>query len=75
MRSKRQFMEHITYNMMARLFVCRSMAAPVWDMAVFSKNGDRLLEGDIACVCQRALLAYQQVKPLLSEGTSRWTAP
>ena len=60
-------MEQLTYNMMFRWFVGLSMDAPVWDVTVFTKNRDRLLEGDIARAFLRALLADPQVKPLLSD--------
>src|SRR6059058_3231253 len=42
------------------------MDVPVWDVTVFTKNRDRLLEGDIACAFLTAILADPQVKPLLS---------
>ncbi len=45
-RSERQLIEQLTYNMMFRWFVGLSMDAPVWDVTVFTKNRDRLLEGD-----------------------------
>ena len=66
-RSERQLMEQLTYNMMFRWFVGLSMDAPVWDVTVFTKNRDRLLEGDIARSFLQALLADPQVKPLLSD--------
>ena len=66
-RSERQLMEQLTYNMMFRWFVGLSMDAPVWDVTVFTKNRDRLLEGDIAHGFLQALLADPQVKPLLSD--------
>ena len=47
-RSERQLMEQISYNMLFRWFVGLAMDAPVWDVTVFTKNRDRLLEGDIA---------------------------
>ena len=47
-RSERQLMQQITYNMLFRWFVGLAMDAPVWDVTVFTKNRDRLLEGDIA---------------------------
>src|SRR3954453_269214 len=47
-RSERQLMEQLTYNMLFRWFVGLSMDAPVWDVTVFTKNRERLLEGDIA---------------------------
>ena len=65
-RSERQLMEQISYNMLFRWFVGLAMDAPVWDVTVFTKNRDRLLEGDIACRFLVAILADPQVKPLLS---------
>jgi transposase len=47
-RSERQLMEQLEYNLLFRWFVGLSMDAPVWDATTFSKNRDRLLEGDIA---------------------------
>ena len=66
-RSERQLMEQLTYNIMFRWFVGLSMDAAVWDVTVFTKNRDRLLDGDIARGLLRALLADPQVKPLLSD--------
>jgi transposase len=65
-RSERQLMQQITYNMLFRWFVGLAMDAPVWDVTVFTKNRDRLLEGDIARGFLAAILADRQVKPLLS---------
>ena len=66
-RSERQLMEQLTYNMMFRWFVGLSMDAPVWDVTVFTKNRERLLKGDIAQAFLAALLSDRQVKPLLSD--------
>jgi len=66
-RSERQLIEQLTYNMMFRWFVGLSMDAPVWDVTVFTKNRDRLLEGDVARGFLRALLADPRIKPLLSD--------
>jgi len=66
-RSERQLMEQLTYNMMFRWFVGLSMEAPVWDVTVFTKNRDRLLGGDIARGFLAALLADPRVQPLLSD--------
>jgi transposase len=66
-RSERQLMEQLTYNMMFRWFVGLSMDAPVWDVTVFTKNRDRLLKGDIAQAFLAALLSDPRVKPLLSD--------
>jgi transposase len=65
-RSERQLMQQITYNMLFRWFVGLAMDAPVWDVTVFTKNRDRLLEGDIARGFLAAVLADPQVTPLLS---------
>jgi transposase len=65
-RSERQLMQQITYNMLFRWFVGLAMDAPVWDVTVFTKNRDRLLEGDIARGFLAAILVDRQVKPLLS---------
>jgi transposase len=66
-RSERQLMEQITYNMMFRWFVGVSMDAPVWDVTVFTKNRERLLQGDIACGFLAAIMVDPKVKPLLSD--------
>jgi transposase len=66
-RSERQLMEQLTYNIMFRWFVGLSMDASVWDVTVFTKNRDRLLEGDIARRFLAAILVDPQVKPLLSD--------
>src|SRR5476651_1124167 len=47
-RSERLLMEQLQYNLLFRWFVGLSMDDPVWVPTVFSKNRDRLLEGDIA---------------------------
>ena len=47
-RSERQLMEQLDYNLLFRWFVGLSADDPVWDATVFCKNRDRLLDGDIA---------------------------
>src|SRR6187397_1432379 len=47
-RSERQLMEQLDYNLLFRWFVGLSMDAPIWDVTVFTKNRERLLEGDVA---------------------------
>ena len=66
-RSERQLMEQVRYNMLFRWFIGLSIDAPVWDVTVFTKNRDRLLEGDIARGFLLAVLADPKVKPLLSD--------
>src|SRR5215213_5718571 len=65
-RSERQLMERLAYNMLFRWFVGLSMDAPVWDVTVFTKNRERLLAGDIARGFLRAILVDPTVKRLLS---------
>ena len=65
-RSERQLMEQISYNMLFRWFVGLAMDVSVWDVTVFTKNRDRLLQGDIARGFLAAILVDPQVKPLLS---------
>ena len=47
-RSERQLMEQINYNLLFRWFVDFSMDDKVWNHSVFTKNRDRLLEGEVA---------------------------
>lgn len=47
-RSERQLMEQIDYNLLFRWFVGFSMDDRVWDHSTFTKNRDRLLAGDVA---------------------------
>ena len=65
-RSERQLMEQLDYNLMFRWFVGMSMDAPIWDVTVFTKNRDRLLEGDIAARFMAAVLGQPRVKDLIS---------
>jgi transposase len=66
-RSERQLMEQLDYNLLFRWFVGLSMDAPVWDASVFSKNRDRLLDGDIAAKFMSAVLTQKRVRTLLSD--------
>jgi transposase len=47
-RSERMLMEQLEYNLLFRWFVGLNMDEPVWVATVYTKNRDRLLEGDIA---------------------------
>lgn len=66
-RSERQLMEQLEYNLLFRWFVGLSMDAAVWDVTVFTKNRDRLIEGDIAAKFMGAILGQPRVKSLLSD--------
>ena len=65
-RSERQLMERLEFDLLFRWFVGLGVDAPVWDHSTFSKNRDRLLEGDIAAKFLAAVLAQPRVKRLLS---------
>jgi transposase len=47
-RSERMLMEQLNYNLLFRWFVGLNMDDAIWDVTVFTKNRQRLLEGDIA---------------------------
>ena len=65
-RSERQLMERLEYDLLFRWFVGIGVDAAVWDHSVFSKNRDRLLEGNIAARFLAAVLDQPRVKKLLS---------
>ena len=65
-RSERQLVERIEYDLLFRWFVGLGIEDPVWDATTFTKNRDRLLAGDVAQQFLAALLAQKQVKRLLS---------
>ena len=66
-RSERQLMEQLDYNLLFRWFVGLAMDAPVWDVTVFTKNRDRLLAGEVAVKFLAAVLSQPRVKGLLSD--------
>jgi transposase len=66
-RSERQLMEQLDYNLLFRWFVGLGIDDPVWDHSTYSKNRDRLLEADVAKKFLKAILAHARVKPLLSD--------
>ncbi len=65
-RSERQLMQQIDYNLLFRWFVGLSIDDAVWDPTVFTKNRDRLLEAEVAREFLATLLALPRVKRLLS---------
>jgi transposase len=66
-RSERQLMEQLGYNLLFRWFVGLSMDAPVWDASSFSKNRDRLLDGDVAQRFLAAVVAQPRLAALMSD--------
>lgn len=66
-RSERQLMEQLDYNLMFRWFVGLGIDDAVWVPTVFSKNRDRLLDADVAAKFMSQLLAHKEVRSLLSD--------
>ncbi len=65
-RSERQIMERLEYDLLFRWFVGLGVDDPAWDPTTFGKNRDRLLEGDVARKFLAAIVAHPKVKRLLS---------
>jgi transposase len=82
-RSERQLVERIDYDLLFRWFVGLGIEDPVWDATTFTKNRDRLLEGEMAGEFLAAVLSNDKVKGLLSsehfsvDGTllEAWASP
>ena len=65
-RSERQLVERIDYDLLFRWFVGLGIEDPVWDATSFTKNRDRLLEGEVAVQFLAAVLSQDKVKRRLS---------
>jgi transposase len=66
-RSERQLMEQLDYNLLYRWFVGLSPDDRVWDATSFTKNRERLQQGEVFQKFMAKLLNHPQVKPLLSD--------
>src|SRR3989441_8567197 len=66
-RSERLLMEQLDYHLLFRWFVGMNVDDAVWDVTVFTKNRDRLLEGEIAKVFFDQVLAQAAQQGLLSD--------
>lgn len=66
-RSERQLMEQMHYNLLFRWFVGLGVDDPVWVPTVFTKNRDRLLTTEMSRKVMAAILAHREVAPLLSD--------
>jgi transposase len=66
-RSERQLMEQMEYNLLFRWFVGLGIDDPVWVPTVFTKNRDRLLTTEMSRKVMAAILAHREVAPLLSD--------
>ena len=65
-RSERQLMERLEFDLLFRWFVGIGVDDAAWDHSTFSKNRERLLEGDIAAKLLSAVMTQPRVKRLLS---------
>ncbi len=65
-RSERQIMERLEYDLLFRWFAGLGVDDAAWDQTTFGKNRDRLLAGDVAHKFLAAVLAHPKVKRLLS---------
>jgi len=65
-RSERQLMEQLDYNLLFRWFVGLEMDDEVWDVTVFTKNRERLIAGEVSQQLLAAVLAEARAKELLS---------
>src|ERR1700687_1080493 len=66
-RSERMLMEQLDYNLLFRWFVGLNMDDAIWDVTVFTKNRERLLDGDIAEAFFQAVLQQARERSLLSD--------
>ncbi len=66
-RSERMLMEQLDYNLLFRWFVGLNMDDAIWDVTVFTKNRERLLDGDIAEAFFQAVLQQARQRSLLSD--------
>ena len=82
-RSERQLVERIDTDLLFRWFVGLGIEDPVWDATTFTKNRDRLMDGEVASKFLAAVLTHDKVKGLLSsehfsvDGTllEAWASP
>jgi transposase len=68
-RSERLLMEEIDYSMLFRWFVGMNLDELVWDVTVFTKNRNRLLEGDVAREFLREIVAQASAKGVRSQNS------
>jgi transposase len=66
-RSERQLMEQLNYNLLFRWFVGLEMDDPIWDVTVFTKNRERLIGGAVSQQLLESVLVEAREHDLLSE--------
>jgi transposase len=65
--SEQRLMEQLDYNLLFRWFVGLEMDDRVWDVTVFSKNRERLIEAEISRQLLLAVVEQAREQQLLSE--------
>ena len=71
-RSERQLMEQLDYNLLFRWFVGLNMDDPMWDVTVFTKNGELLLKGNIAQAFLQKVLEQARKWITTKAAVRRW---
>jgi transposase len=66
-RSERQLMEQLDYNLLYRWFVGLNLDDAMWDVTVFTKNRERLLKGNIGQVLFQKVVEQARAQDLLSD--------
>jgi transposase len=66
-RSERQLMEQLNYNLLFRWFVGLNLDDPIWDVTVFTKNRERLIAGEVSERLLLAVVEQAHAQRLLSE--------
>jgi transposase len=67
LRSERLLMEQLDYNLLFRWFVGLNMDEAVWDASVYSKNRERLLQGEVAEAFFKEVRGMAEAHGLLSD--------
>jgi len=73
-RSERQLIEQLDYNLLFRWFVGLGIDDAVWSPTTFTKNRDRLLDGDVASAFFDAVLIHADPRACSRTSISPWTA-
>ena len=74
-RSERQLMERMEFDLLFRWFVGLGVDDQAWDHSSFSKNRDRLLEGEIAAKFLSAVTAFRRPISVSREPSTSHLVP
>ena len=73
-RSERQLVQHIEYNLLNRWFVGMNIDEPIWNHSTFSANRDRLFNEAMTQRFFAQVLHIAEWQKLISDSISPWTA-